>query len=536
MIGLAMARAQLSFFLFVRASERLHQQMLHSVLRAKIVFFDTNPVGRILNRFSADVGIADEILPLTIYDFLVGFFIFLGGVATAVVVLPFILLTLPPLIWSFVHLRRIFVATTRELKRLEGLARSPVYAMFSETLEGLVSIRSNDKLRYMLSKFEKLHDAHTRAHFAFIASSRWFAMALDSLAFVLMSASSFLAVLFHSQGWFAIDPAVLGLALTMLIQLATTNFPWMVRQSAEVTNQMVSVERIVAFSCLEPEAALITEDDHEFPDWPTANSIRVEDLTARYRSTLPSCLTGISVDILGGHHVGIVGRTGSGKTSLLQVLFRLIEAESGRILIDGVDISRLGLHKLRNAMAVIPQSPLLFSGCTVRENMDPFGQFVESAIVSVLEKVQMREAVDRLPKGLDTEVGEGGCNFSNGQRQLLCLARAMLQHTKLIVLDEPTAAVDGHTDMVLQQTIRKAFADATILSIAHRIETIIDYDRILVLQQGEVVEYGAPATLLAAESGHFAEMVRSTGEVMAAHLRQKAVAAAAQAGLTDRAN
>jgi ATP-binding cassette subfamily C (CFTR/MRP) protein 4 len=278
------------------------------VLRAKIEFFDTNPLGRILNRFSADVGIIDEALPLTIYDFLVGFFMVLGGLATAIVVLPFILVVLPPLIWYFLRLRRIFVSTTRELKRLEGMARSPIFAMMSESLNGIATIRSNDKVEYFKTKFEEIHDAHTRAFFSFAASSRWFATQMDFLAFILMSMASLLAVLFNDQGWFEVDPAILGLALTILIQIATTNFPWMVRQSAEMTNQMVSVERILAFGSLPQEAPLLTDFDGDHEDWPKHTSVVVNNLTTRYRSNLPLALSGVSFKIEAGQRVGVVGR------------------------------------------------------------------------------------------------------------------------------------------------------------------------------------------------------------------------------------
>lgn len=264
---LSMIRAVLSYHTLIHASKRLHNHMLRSVLRSKIEFYDTSPLGRILNRFSADVGICDERLTLTIYDFLVGAFIVCGGIVTATVVLPFILIALPFLVWLFIKLRRIFVLTTRELKRLEGIARSPMYAIMAETVDGISTIRGNGCIGYFKSKFDNAQDEHTRAQFCFAASSRWFATQMDILSFTLMALASILAVLFNSSGWFMVDPAgerdsffglvrcyithsylsiettVLGLTLTLLIQIAGTNFPWVVRQSAEVVNQMTSVER-----------------------------------------------------------------------------------------------------------------------------------------------------------------------------------------------------------------------------------------------------------------------------------------------------
>lgn len=236
-IILSISRASLTFYFLIKASQHLHQHMLHSVLRAKIEFFDTNPSGRILNRF-ADFLISDEILPLTLYDFLVGLFIVVGSIGTAIVSLPFILIVFPPLLYYFFRLRGIFLKTTRELKRLEGMARSPVFSLMSEVLKGITTIRSNDKIQYFSEKFESAQNAHSRAFFAFTAASRWFAYQLDLISFSIMAVATVFAVLFHDQGWFDVDPAVLGLSLTLLIQISTTNFPWIVRQSAEVSNQV----------------------------------------------------------------------------------------------------------------------------------------------------------------------------------------------------------------------------------------------------------------------------------------------------------
>ena len=507
---LSIFRDQMSFFLSIKASQRLHDRMLHYILRAKIEFFDTNPLGRILNRFSADVGIIDETFPYTIHDFTVGFFIILGSIGTAGVVLPFILLALPPLLWYFVRLRTIFVSTTRELKRLEGIARSPIYAMVSESLNGIATIRSNSKVEYFKNKFEKVHNAHTRAYFAFITTSRWFAFQLDILSFLLMSSSTVLAVLFHNQGWFDVDPAILGLALTLLIQISTTNFPWVVRQSAEVSNQMVSVERIVTYGSLPSEAALEAEFDQGLKDWPENKTIKVKNLTTRYRSDLPPVLHNVSFEVNSGQKLAVVGRTGSGKSSLVQVLFRILEPETGTIQVGDVDISQLGLHKLRNTMAVIPQSPVLFGGCTVQENLDPFGRCTDSEVNDALQTVQMMDVIDNLPDGVTTPVAEGGSNFSVGQRQLLCLARAILCKSEILVLDEPTANVDTRSDQLIQKTLRDGtFSDTTIIMVAHRLQTIVDFDEVVVLGDGEVLEAGSPKTLLSNEDGHFSSMVRS---------------------------
>jgi ATP-binding cassette subfamily C (CFTR/MRP) protein 4 len=522
-VVLALFRAMISFYLTIIASQKLHDEMTKAVLRAKIAFFDTNPLGRILNRFSADVGSNDDMLPQTLFDFLVILFMVVGTLFTTIVVLPFALLTMPPLIYYFFTVRRVFVTSTRELKRLEGLARSPIFAMLSESLSGIATIRANDSMKYFSAKFEDMHDAHTRAFFAFIGCSRWVGFRMDSLMFLLMSLVSFLSVIFQGQGWFEIDPAILGLAISMLLQLAGL-FQWCIRQSAEVVNLMVSVERVLGFAQVEPEAPLELDSDRQLDKaWPAHGAVEVNNLAVRYRPGLPRALDGASFSIPSGSHVGVVGRTGSGKSTVVQTLFRLLESEEGTISIDGVDISKVGLHRLRTKISVIPQSPTLFSGCSVRENLDLFGIHSDDAIQKALKDAHMGEAMESLPKGFHSMVSEGGSNFSVGQRQLLCLARAILSKNKLLVLDEATASVDRRTDQMLHDSLHDSFAGATILAVAHRLDTVIDHDYILVLGSGKLLEFGAPADLIRS-GGAFSKMVEDTGDTMSENLRHRALA------------
>lgn len=516
----AIVRAFMSFHLCIQASKRLHDDMTRSVLRAKIEFFDTNPLGRILNRFSGDVGSNDDLLPVTSFDFLVIGFLVLGALISAVSVLPVTLCFVPPLVWYFLRVRRIFVTTSRELKRLEGLARSPIFAMLSESLGGIATIRSNGAVDFFKGKFRHVHDGHSRAFFAFIACSRWLGFRMDALMFIFLTIASFAAVIVHQENWFKIDPGILGLAVSLLIQLSGL-FQWCIRQSAEVVNQMVAVERVIGFRDLPSEAALVSDGDDKVDNWPSKGEINVKDLCVRYRQGLPLSLRGITFNIDGGSRIGVVGRTGGGKSTLVQSLLRLLEAESGQIMIDGVDISTLGLHKLRCKVSVIPQSPILYGGCSLRDNLDPFHAHTDEQIKSALLDSHMLNAVTSLSHGLDTTVAEGGLNFSVGQRQLLCLARAILRRNKLLVLDEPTANVDSRTDELLQEAISKSFADATIIAVAHRLDTVIDYDKILVLGDGRVLEYGSPHELIE-RNGAFASMVNDTGEEMATTLRMRA--------------
>jgi len=464
-------------------------------------------------------------LPQTLFDFLMIAFIVLGALVAAITVLPFVLLVFPPIIWYFVRVRKIFVTTTREVKRIEGIARSPIFAMMSEAISGIATIRANATLSFFRRKFETVQDDHTRASFAFVASSRWVGFRMDALMVLFSSVATYLAVLFDQQGWFGVDPAVLGLSLTMLMQLAGL-FQWCIRQSAEVVNLMVGVERVLGFGDLPSEAAFVKDVPDKAllkQNWPHEGSLEVKGFSCRYRPNLPLSLKNISLSIQPGHRVGVVGRTGSGKSTLVQALFRLLEADDGCIEIDGVNIADLGLHTLRSKMSVIPQLPVLFSGCTVRENLDPFSKHPDESIREALRDVHMEDAILReLPMGWNSMVTENGSNFSVGQRQLLCLARAILNKNKILLLDEPTANVDSRTDELLQEALQKQFKGSTIIAVAHRLDTIIDYDRIIVLGHGELLEYGAPADLLQNPNGHFSSMVRDTGEVMEQELKLKA--------------
>lgn len=484
-------------------------------------FLTTSTPCRILNRFSGDVGSNDELLPSTLHSFIDAAIYVLGTVIVISVALPFVLCTIPPMVWYLFRVRRMYTISSRELKRFEGLSRSLIFATVSDITSGISTIRCNNATEFITTTFESHHDSHTRAFWAFLGCNRWLGFRSSFLMFVFTGSGCFFGIFLSQTDWFEVDPVLYGLGLSLLIELGMI-FQVTVRLSGDVMDQMISVERALEYTELLPEASLRVESDEAIANcWPENGSIEVQNLSIRYRETLPLSLDSVSFTIPFGHRVGIVGRTGSGKSTFVQALFRLIEAESGTISIAGIDISNLGLHKLRTGMSVISQHPVLFGGCTVRENLDPFQSSSDEQIMSALEDVQMMKVVNSLPFGVNSRIAGNGDNFSTGQRQLLCLARAILQKSKILVLDEPSSNIDSQTDKLIQEAVRKSFKGATIISIAHRLDTIIDNDHVLVLGSGKVLEFGSPSELLSL-NGHFASLVNETGHDMAESLKKKA--------------
>ncbi|KAL3810365.1 hypothetical protein ACHAXA_007699 [Cyclostephanos tholiformis] len=356
------------------------------------------------------------------------------------------------------------------------------------------------------------------ACFALAACSRWFGFQMDYLMFAFTAIACFAAVVANDLAWLSIDPNVLGLALIQLIQLSGL-FQYGVRQSAEVVNQMVAVDRVLDYRNLPSEAALTTPyDDEVSKEWPQNGTIAVRGLNVRYSPGLPLSLRSLTFEIPGGSRVGVVGRTGCGKSTLIQSLIRLLEAEDGQIVIDSVDISKLGLSKLRRSIGVMPQCPVLYGGISLRDNLDPFHDHSDGEIHRALLYVSMLDAVESLPCGLNSIMTEGGSGFSAGQKQLLCLVRAILRKNKILVLDEPTANVDNQTDKLLQEAVAENFECATILAIAHRLDTVIYYDKILVLGSGGVLEYGSPDELIAS-GGAFSKMLDETAGMATSMLK-----------------
>uniref|UniRef100_A0A673JJJ5 Cystic fibrosis transmembrane conductance regulator n=1 Tax=Sinocyclocheilus rhinocerous TaxID=307959 RepID=A0A673JJJ5_9TELE len=502
-------RFLIMFNALVNSAETLHNRMFNSILRTPVRFFDINPIGRILNRFAKDIGHLDSLLPWTFVDFIQVFLQIIGVIAVASSVIPWILIPVIPLLIAFLFLRRYFLRTSRDVKRIESTTRSPVFSHLSSSLQGLWTIRAFKAEERFQQTFDAHQDLHSEAWFLFLTTSRWFAVRLDGMCSVFVTITAFGCLLLKDN---------VGLALSYAVTLMGM-FQWGVRQSAEVENLMTSVERVVEYTELESEAPWETQKRPP-PDWPNRGLITFDRVNFSYSSDGPVVLKNISAMFRPREKVGIVGRTGAGKSSLISALFRLMEPE-GKILVDGVLTSEIGLHDLRQKMSIIPQDPVLFTG-TMRKNLDPFSQHSDHDLWNALKEVQLKAAVEELPAKLETELAESGSNFSVGQRQLVCLARAILRKNRILIIDEATANVDPRTDELIQKTIRAKFKECTVLTIAHRLNTIIDSDRILVLDAGRIHEYDAPHVLLQNQNGIFYKMVQQTGKAEAASLLQTA--------------
>ncbi|XP_034741526.1 multidrug resistance-associated protein 4-like isoform X2 [Etheostoma cragini] len=503
-------RSLVFFRVLVSSAQTLHNSMFDAILRTPVHFFNINPIGRILNRFSKDIGYLDSLLPWTFVDFIQVFLQVIGVIAVAAVIIPWILIPVAPLLAVFLFLRCYFLQTSRDIKRLESTTRSPVFSHLSSSLQGLSTIRAFKVQQRFQQMFDGYQDLHSEAWFLFLTTSRWFAVRLDGICSIFVTITAF-GCLYLGAG---LEPGAVGLALSYSMTL-TGMFQWGVRQSAEIENMMTSVERVVEYAELESEAPW--ETDKQPPhDWPEAGSITFDRVNFSYSASERLVLKNLTVDFTSREKVGIVGRTGAGKSSLISALFRLAEPE-GRITIDGFLTSEIGLHTLRQKMSIIPQDPVLFTG-TMRKNLDPFRQHTDEDLWNALQEVQMKAVVEDLPNKLETMLTESGSNFSVGQRQLVCLARAILRKNHILIIDEATANVDPRTDSLIQKTIRDKFQECTVLTIAHRLNTIIDCDRILVLDAGRIQEYDEPYVLLQNQEGLFYQMVQQTGRAEATSL------------------
>ncbi|GJZ62371.1 ABC transporter C family member 14-like protein [Tanacetum coccineum] len=488
---LVFGRTISSTVLGLKTCQIFFKQILHSILHAPMSFFDTTPSGRILSRASSDQTNIDIYLPFTtslalsLYMSLIGIIVITCQYAWPTVFL------LVPLGWLNFWYRGYYLATSREITRLDSITKAPVIHHFSESITGVMTIRSFRKQdRFVQENVDRVN-GNLRMDFHNNGSNEWLGFRLEFIGSLFLCVSTVFMIFLPSS---IVKPENVGLSLSYGLSLNGALF-WSIYVSCFVENRMVSVERIKQFTNIPSEAEWVKKDNPPPSNWPSHGNVELKDLQVRYRPNTPLVIKGITLNIKGGEKIGVVGRTGGGKSTLIQVLFRLVEPSGGSIIIDGINISTLGLHDIRSRFGIIPQEPILFEG-TVRSNIDPIGQHSDEEIWRSLERCQLSDVVASKPGKLDSAVVDNGDNWSVGQRQLLCLGRVMLKHSRLLFMDEATASVDSQTDAVIQKIIREDFADCTIISIAHRIPTVMDCDRVLVIDAGYAKEFDKPSRLI----------------------------------------
>lgn len=465
----------------IRAGQSLHDKMLKSILNATIRFFDSTPVGRIIQRFSRDIESVDIYLQWSFEGAVHVFLQVISSLFLILGVLPMMTFIAIPVMAVYYWVQNAYRRPAREAKRFDSIARSPRYAHFKETLLGLVVIRAYGKTEWFMQEFYDRLAYSNRMFFNHYMLNRWFSSRIP-LVGGLISVATAVTIVYSAKAGY-ITPGLAG-----LVSIYSLGFwgslNWAVRVFSDIESRMTSIERLRYFADLPPEQETLRAATQELrATWPERGEVVARDIQVRYASHLPLVLKGISFEVKAGSRVGIVGRTGSGKSTLFQTLFRFIELESGAILIDGVDIATVPLARLRRSLAIVPQDPTLFMG-TIRNNLDRYDEYTDLEIRAALEKASLWNFISSLPQGLQSAVTEGGQNLSQGQRQLLCLARALLTKAKVIVMDEATASVDVQTDAILQRVIRESLQGVTLLIIAHRLGTVADSDQIIEIADG----------------------------------------------------
>ncbi|KAJ2619936.1 hypothetical protein GGI26_005432 [Coemansia sp. RSA 1358] len=533
---ISIARQYVTTFGSITASKNVHRQLLRSVVHATPRFFDTTPIGRIINRFSSDLQKIDQTAVDSLVNLISGITAILTTFVIVSSVIPMFIIAAVAILIAYICIGIYYLKTVRELKRLRANSASPVTSLFGEMVNGISTIRAFGAKKLYIQEALNRTCINNRLDYALWFTERWLSIRLNFLGLLV----SFISAIFIFMNLDRMDAGLAGFLLSYATSFLSYTL-WIIRSYSNNELNMNSVERVIQYTKVEQEAALDSAPQHKPPlSWPTKGDVQVENLVAEYVPSVP-ILHSISFSVKHGEKIGVVGRTGAGKSTLSLALLRFIEASSGRIMLDGVDISKIGLEDLRRNVTIIPQDPVLFNG-TIRFNLDPFNEYPDEIVWDALRRTHLVRkhsshssssvasistgedgieaaeplAVERMSgifSSLDAEIKENGQSLSLGQRQLVALARALVRRSRLIIMDEATASVDFDTDDRIQRTIRGyEFANSTLFCIAHRLRTIIDYDRVLVLDKGKVAEFDTPYNLLQSKDGIFRSMCEKSGE------------------------
>jgi len=497
-----LSRTSLLFTAGYKTATVLFNKMHLSIFRAPMLFFDSTPSGRILNRASTDQSAVDLNISFAVGACAFSMIQLLGIIAVMSMVAWQVFIVFIPVIATCILLQQYYIPSARELARLGGVCKAPVIQHFAETMSGSTTIRSFDQEARFKELSMKLIDGYSRPNFYTAGAMEWLCFRLNMLSSITFA---FSLVFLISIPTGTIDPSIAGLAVTYGLSLNMFQAV-VIWNLCNMENKIISVERIFQYTAIPSEPPLVIEENRPDGDWPSHGEVVIQDLQVRYAPHMPLVLRGLTCTFRGGMRTGIVGRTGSGKTTLIQALFRIVEPAAGQIQVDGINISSIGLHDLRSRLSIIPQDPTMFEG-TVRSNLDPLEEYTDEQIWEALDKCQLGDEVRKKEGKLDSAVTENGDNWSMGQRQLVCLGRVLLKKSKVLVLDEATASVDTATDNLIQQTLKQHFSDCTVLTIAHRITTVVDSDMVLLLDNGLIEEHDSPTKLLENKSSSFSKLV-----------------------------
>ncbi|XP_070558915.1 ATP-binding cassette sub-family C member 9-like [Ptychodera flava] len=491
----------------IKAAKRIHLALIRHIIHAPMRFFDTTPIGRILNRLASDTQIIDQKLWQAVYLVIESYIQVIAAIVVNTIVTPIYIVVIIPIILGYYFIQRYFITTSRELQRLNSISKSPIFAHFSETLGGLSTVRAYRVENPFRRRIKETISTNNAAYLYLETMNRWLGVRLDFIGALIVLFVGLACLITVAVG--SLQPSYVGLSLTYALNMASY-MNWMVRQTTDCELQMNALERVMHYTHIPIEEYRGIYDPST--DWPNQGDIQFEGVYVRYAQGLDSVLQDVTLHFKSGQKIGICGRTGSGKSSLTLALFRMIDTFKGRIVIDDVDISHVGLLTLRSRLAIIPQDPVLFQG-TIRFNLDPETTRSDEELWEALEIAQLKTLVSELDMKLDSVVTEGGENFSVGQRQLFCLARAFLRKARILLMDEATASIDIQTDAVLQNVVATAFEDRTVITIAHRISTILDSDMVMVLSDGKIMEYDTPTNLLQIDDSMFSSLVNGDSKI-----------------------